>query len=338
MKNRLLTGVGILAWMCTARVSLGQTAVDAAELFERAKKLMDAGDLAVACPMIQQSYDAEPKVGRLYTLATCRDREGRMATALDLYRTYLQSVSEMNEQTRQNHADREKTATERMQVLEAQVPKLKLVWHGKLPKDAKVKVDESDALARLNTEWPMDPGEHWVVVERAGHVEAPRVVTLEGGKPMVEVDLTPPVAITGSTPMTPQQDKAAEKPVLGPKPLGTILPIPPAHITPQRAFGFVAVGVGGAAVIAGGVLGALALVDKRTVDRECFTNGCTQRGLDAENEGRVVGNAAMVPLLVGAALTVTGIVLVLPVKKANAQLRTSVYVNAGGIVTLQGAF
>jgi serine/threonine protein kinase len=340
-KHWILAGVAV-GFSTVTPCAFGQTPDQGktpAVLFAEALKLRDAGNYVEACPLLEQVHTLDPTERNLFALADCHEHEGKPATALWYFRAYIETYGTLAPNASEKHIWRVDSSKERIDALAVQVPKLKLVWRGEIPSNAKVTVNEVDALGQLNTEWPLDPGEHWVVVERGGHADAPRAVMLESGKPVVEVDLTQPIIEPESE---VGNNQAMEPPVIVPETLAKRLPISVAQDNPQRAIGGIAIGAGGVALAIGSVLGGLALVEKSTENRECIAidtgESCTQAGIAAQNNGRGFAHAAAFPLLVGAALMVTGIVLVLPVKKANAQLRTRVYVNGGGMVTLQGAF
>jgi hypothetical protein len=82
--------VGCLAtgalWSSRAGAQPTGNEVRAQALFEAAKQLRDAGQVADACPMFAESKELAPGVGITLYLADCYERAGRPASALDQFR------------------------------------------------------------------------------------------------------------------------------------------------------------------------------------------------------------------------------------------------------------
>lgn len=107
----------------------------------------------------------------------------------------------------------------------------------------------------------------------------------------------------------------------------------------QRILSYVAVGLGGAALLTGGAFGLMALDQKAQLDAECPNGSCPPHlasEVDSYDSKRTVASVA---LLAGATLTATGVVLFLTAPKADAGvgLRTGLYW-AGTSVGLRGQF
>ena len=108
--------------------SFGQASVVADKLFRQAVESMKAGDFAAACPLLDRSYQLDPKDGTLFTQANCRDREGKLMIAAGHYRAYVRSFEKMTGVTRQKHKERADTAQTRVTEIDIILPKIKLVW------------------------------------------------------------------------------------------------------------------------------------------------------------------------------------------------------------------
>ncbi len=341
--RRLFPMMAMVASLLVTPEAMGQTAPSASALFKRAVEHLNANELVEACSLFQQSYGLEPTEAHLGALAHCRDRQGRLATALELYRTYIDAIAAIPENQRQGHAERARLALERSKEIEQQVPRLKLVWQGNIPTDTRITVNGNDVTKRLNAEWPMDPGDHQVIVERAGKTEKTQTVTLTTGRSVV-VDLT--IADAKPDASNPNKDtnspeKTAPNEAEGPS-------SPPNASSPQRAIGIASLSLGGAGLVAGAILGSFAMHDKGIVDASCspVANGfaCTRAGREAVESTRAWGNASTATLAVGGALSVAGIILMVRAAKQDRSTssKTSAYVLGadwnGGILSVRGVW
>ena len=61
-------------------------AQDADKLFKEARRLVEAGDYAHACPMFAESERLEPAPGTLLNLADCEKNVGQLVSAQEHYR------------------------------------------------------------------------------------------------------------------------------------------------------------------------------------------------------------------------------------------------------------
>ena len=114
---------------------------------------------------------------------------------------------------------------------------------------------------------------------------------------------------------------------------------PPPKAPPKPAVGYVLVGSGVAALLAGGVTGYMTLQAKSDVAAHCDANRtCDATGLDANARGRGLSIASTVLVATGAVATGIGLyVLVSPGKTATAQVGARV-VGDGGVLELTGRF
>lgn len=76
----------------------------ATQLFDDAKKLMDAGKAAEACPKLEESMRLDPADGTELRLAYCYELVGRTATAWTLFKTGLEKAKKAGNQNRQRRA------------------------------------------------------------------------------------------------------------------------------------------------------------------------------------------------------------------------------------------
>lgn len=158
--------IGMLASMLDASVALAQANPVAETLFRDGKRLVKDGKIAEACKAFEGSERLEHSVSTILSLADCREREGKLATAWGLF---LQADSETRNEpakaTLNDIARKRATAIEgKLSYLtisvsdEARVPELVIT------RDDKV-VDP----AEWNRAIPVDNGEHVVAGKAPGH-------------------------------------------------------------------------------------------------------------------------------------------------------------------------
>lgn len=308
------------------------------EAFQSALVFAAEGNFAAACPLLQRVQELDPTEGAIFALADCRDHEGRIATALRLWRTFVDTYGADNGTAPDKRRSRLETARKRIHELETAVPKIKFTSRSSESREVKVFV--GGAQIHIDEALELDPGEHRVIIARARAKREVRVIKLEREKPLVEVniDVVDSASEWEGNPINPVVDKGKASEV-------SMTPddsMRAASVSRNRAFGIAAVTIGGAGIVAAGVLGAVALANKATADAECTTSSsgtiCTRMGLDAVNEGRTIGDVATIPLVLGAACISVGAVFIArnPKIKATAGLT---FTNGGSpVVSVQGSF
>lgn len=254
----------------------------AESLFQQGLGAMERGDYAHACGLLAESQRLDPGGGTLLNLALCHERAGKIATAWARYHDALGIAR------RDGREDRITFAAEHIKLLEPRLPRLAITQTEALA-GAHAKVDGVDLAASVwETPSPIDPGEHVLRVEAPGHAPWTTTVTVaEAETRRVTVPRLPRGALTDTPPPVPGRT--------------------------QRILGWSLSGVGGTAVIAGAVLGALAIGAESTADASCPGSGaCSDpRGLDASTRARAFSTAATISAIGGAIVLAGGIVLLL---------------------------
>ncbi|MDF3066848.1 MAG: hypothetical protein K0R38_2449 [Polyangiaceae bacterium] len=207
------------------RPTLAQTETRAAvaeALYRQARDLMAAGKYAEACPKFAESQRLDPATGTLLNLASCHERQGRLATA------WLEYADVIAAARRDAREDRVQYASERMAELEPKLSRLTL----RLSPDADapgldIELDGAKVgRAVIGAPTPVDPGTHTVQISAPG--KKPLALSVEVGAvadqktlniPRLEDAPTEPAAAVPSSPLlttstvTAPSDQATTRPI-----------------------------------------------------------------------------------------------------------------------------
>jgi hypothetical protein len=200
---RLLSFVSLTSAVASLAAAAPAAAADVREaqlaqaLFDEARKLMDVGRYAEACPKLAESQALDPGGGTLLNLAICHEREGRLATA------YAEYVDARAVAAREGHKGREQLARERIAALEAAVPRIAVVVPGGADVDGlEIRLD---GLVLRRPAWgvatPVDPGTHRIEATAPGRAPFEALVPIAANeRKTVEVALSPlpPLAAAGA--------------------------------------------------------------------------------------------------------------------------------------------
>ncbi len=284
-----------------------ERSVAAQALFDEAKRLMQNGDAASACPKFEESERLEAGIGTKLNLATCYERVDRTASAWILY-------LEVESETKRNgQATRQALAHERAAALS---PKLSRVTVD-VPAPSRVPglTLERDGVRVGNAQWglsvPVDPGTHTV---RAYAV----------GKRTWQVNVQVPIGPstqTLSVPVLVDAPSLATRPARDRKTTAK----PPSGA--RRTVAYVGFGVGSAAAALGAVFGIRAIT-KNNLSNEaanCRGDSCVGNGVRLRNEARSAGTVSTVTFAISGAALATGLVIMLtePKKEASGGTRLS---------------
>ncbi|HEY8073961.1 MAG TPA: hypothetical protein VIF62_07625, partial [Labilithrix sp.] len=263
--------------------------VAAQALFDDAKRLMQAGDYAHACPKFAESQKLDPAGGTLIALALCNEGQGKTASAWEEFNEAL------SEARRDKRADRESAATEHLKKLEPRLVRVRIV----APEIAGLEVRRDGVLlgsAQWSTPVPVDPGAH--VFE----ARAPKKKTwsasfdVQGEGKVVDVTI-------------PTLADEAQSAIVTPLPPPPPPPNrdPPTHDEPQsdgstqRVLGLALGGVGIVATGIGVVLGVSASSKWSDAQKACPQNKCqTSSQIDAGKSAGSTADAATAFYVIGA--------------------------------------
>lgn len=263
-------------------------------------KMADAGDCKGAIEKLSRAeslYHAPSILGRL---GECQVQVGQIVLGTE----NLNRV--VREQLAPNAPKAFKDAQERAKgVLNTALPKIARLTVKVDPTDAKPQVLVAGAPippALIGVERPTDPGTHEVVISAPGYLEQRTTVTLaEGGTQELAIKLEKdPNAMAEQPPAPPPAPIAPAPP-----------PAPAADTGPKKnnTLAYVALGVGGAGMVVGGITGFLALGKKSDLD--CDGNRCPTSQKDTLDSAKTMATVSTVGFAVGFVGIGAGVVLLL---------------------------
>ncbi|MBX3187341.1 MAG: hypothetical protein KF795_20395 [Labilithrix sp.] len=263
---------------------------EAQALFDEGKRLIARGDVAAACERFERSQRIEPAGGTLLHLASCRESEGKTATAWTLFNEALSAARTAGRK------DREQVATERIAALERQLVRLRIV----VPPSARVAGlgvlrdgKEVDA-AGWDVAVPVDPGPHEVEARAPGRRAWSTRVDARAGTKAVDVEvpvLAPDESADAPPPLPPLEEDAGDT---------------------RRTLAVVAAGVGVVGIAIGSFAGLRSMSMRDDANRLCGgppPRDCPREGVDAADDALTYGTVSTVAFVVGAAGLVGGAVL-----------------------------
>lgn len=225
----------------------------AEQLFADGLKAMEKKDYAAACAAFQGSQEADPSPGTLINLATCHEKQGKVATAWGEFLTAA-GMAEQRGQTQRVQLARDAAAK-----LEPQLHRL--VIDVREPSDGLQVTRDGVAVPRatFGRPIPVDPGEHTIEATAPGKISWKGTATTAAG-PGVDTIAVPPL------------EDAPREPA---KPVGgTLQPTAPPAEAPsnsgstQRTIGIILGATGIAALGTGGAFQLVALGEDSTSDRQ----------------------------------------------------------------------
>jgi Flp pilus assembly protein TadD len=152
-------------------------------LFDEAKRLLEAGRVADACPQFLHSFKLDPKPGAAFNLGACYEKNGQTASA---WARYLEAAS-LAEQAGQ--ADRAAYARDAAKAIEPKLARLTVM----VQKPAPGLEVRRDGVLIDATAWgmavPVDPGQH--VLEARAPAKRPwsRTVDVAAGDAKVRIEV-----------------------------------------------------------------------------------------------------------------------------------------------------
>lgn len=262
-------------------------------LFQAAKGLMAEGRYDEACPKLIESQRLEPGGGTLLLLGLCHESQHKYATA----QAELRAAESLARRDRRS--DREKLAARKLAELEGKVSTVTI--HTAEGGAGLVLDGTSLSNDAVGVPLPVDPGAHRLDVSAAG--KTTRSVTFDIGDSAERREVSVP-ALATAPPIVPQRGVAP-----GPSSSGA---------SARTWIGWGATGVGAAGIVVGSVFGVRALVLNGQAKDLCDPARCSDlEAIDKNDRARTSATIATVGIGVGAALVVTGVVLLLTAPRSK---------------------
>lgn len=258
--------------------------------FHEGKALLDQGAVKEACEKLAQSLALHRRGGTLLNLADCRKREGRAATALQLFQEAFDFAKA------EGRADRMEIAQQGMKDARAGLVWLTItVSSGAAAQDVTIKLDGRALLpAEIGALIALDPGPHALVAEAPG--KRPFDLTVTGG-PAADrraVEIPALEAIAGA----PTVSASVSAPSPAPS-------APPGQ--GQKLAGYILITGGVLVTLAAGISGGIAIEDSGESRRLCPNEVCTtQQGMDLNRSARDAALASDILFPAGLAMVTAG--------------------------------
>lgn len=305
--------LGVAAGFVAAFAAADEAAdrkAEAQRLFAEGQAALDKGDSAKGCELMRTSLGLFAVANSLFNVAQCDEREGKLVSALEHWKRGMSLIDATDK--------RAPVVKKAIEDLEVRVPRVRIVVDSKHEPIDVMLDDEIVSKDKLSSAMLVDPGKHVVTMRKRGHEDRKVEILLnERERTEVVAELGPAVAaVVPSASAAPSVSASVAPP-----------PPPPPGMPPMKVGGFVALGVGGAAllgaVITGGVISSQ---HSKIVDTECDNNSkvCSPEGLSL-----IDSQKTLLPLNaglwgIGIAGAATGTVLLIISSKKSKENRTSV--------------
>lgn len=249
-------------------------------LFRDARKLFAQNKFVEACAKFEESQRLDPSPGTLVNLATCHEKEGKLATAWSEFKDVLARASV------DSRPDREKTARERISAIEPKLGKLTIdiAPAEVVPGLTVTRGGVSVTSAAFGTAIPVDAGRYSVQATAPGYEPWEGNVEVTNGKE-ARVAIPHLVKRVDQAPAVVKVEDAPKE--AAPPPSGG-----------RFTLGLVAGGVGVVGLGVGGFFGFHALSKKTASDDKCV-GGCTPEGAKRMNEAFTSATFANIGIGVG---------------------------------------
>ena len=309
-------GMALALSAATARADEPDAVEQAKALFIAGLELVDQGQADAACQKFTAAVGLyRESAAARYQAGLCHERAGRLAAAARHFEAALELARASDKQQLASDIEAHLgPLAERVPRLQIDVSRAveglrverRMTSPERLPDDPYESEKGRDAEIRAHlsprdfgTEVRVEVGEHRIEATAPGFEPFATTVTLKPGEP-THVLIPELVAVSAPPPPPPPAPEPSE---VVPDPAATDAP------SPLPLAGYALLGVGGAGLVTGAILGGLALKEKAAADGGCPDKTCTPEGFDHVERGRGLGIGATIGLTLGGALAATGVVL-----------------------------
>lgn len=315
-KARALVSLAALCLsLAMPRLAAAQSAADEATsraLFEEARRLMDQGKFAEACPKLEEGNRLAPGIGMKFNLAECYERVGKLASAWGLFLDVASSARSAGQ------LEREKVARRRASALEPEMLRLRIdVPASNRLEGLEVRRDGAIVGAgQLGTAIPADAGEHTITATAPGRKPLELKVKVAGAAGVV-TDLSIPLLAIDPT----AREKATS----------VVAPATQRGST-QRLIGWIAAGVGVAGLGVGAGFGIDAMGKFGDSAQYCYPkNQCLPEGIQLREDAISAGNLSTILFIAGGVVFAGGLVVVLTAPSGDSPRTGGLQLTPGGV-------
>jgi hypothetical protein len=306
----------------------------AAALFEQGKELLSQGKTSEACVKLAESHRIDPGGAVVMLLATCHEREGKIASA---WAEYKEAMAMAIQAAR---ADRQQYARERIEALTPKLSYLNLI----VPAATRVEglvVRRNEVLlgeATWGAELPVDPGLYQIRATAPGREPFERSLDIKSGEHHSVIVALTAAAAASSAPPVASAPPVTSAPPAQPAETASSAPLspPPPHPARRNSAGYVIGGLGAVALGVGGFFGLRAIQKRKDSDAGCPAGECSAGAWSTYEDARSAARYANVGLGVGlVGLGVGAFLLFGPSSSSGPQLSAAV---GPGSVSLRGGW
>ncbi len=302
-----ITAWGLLACVLVSVPAQAQSAADrttARALAQEGQAAFEAGNFERAADRFRRADALVHAPTLMLALARSQTKLGQLVQAHETYARIIREgvPSQASKVFRRAVED----AKAEIRPLAARLSWVTVEIHG--AEDGAVSIDGKEIpTAAIGVRRAVNPGEHVARAEAEGFLPTEEAFTVaEGEETRLSLTLQPrpasseaPAADEPAVEVVPAADTAEESSPMG------------------RTFGFVALGVGGAGLIAGGITGILAMGRNSDLEKACPGGQCPESSRGDLDSYRKLGTISTVGFIVGGVGAAAGVTLLLTSRNAE---------------------